>query len=211
MNHQKVRNLYNCEGINDTKRYEGGRQKSKSGLKMPLMVLAKIQRKPLEEKWGFFKFLEPVLQLHEDSRRNPGSVCAPDLAPETSSRDGRTCAASPTLLLRCAGLGRRSRENRAIPWNLPAQLFTRCGLLLSHELLYSKAKLSPRAEKVTGRQGPAGTDTPPSSAAATASPKGHRAAGKAFPGQGRMVSPPRPPLSHHWAHPVRGTGGRSQG
>lgn len=67
---------------------------------MPLMVLAKIQRKPLEEKWGFFKFLEPVLQLHEDSRRNPGSVCAPDLAPETSSGDGPVQPLPPS----CSGV-----------------------------------------------------------------------------------------------------------
>lgn len=98
----------------------------------------------------------------------------------------------------------RSRENRAIPWNLPAQLVTHRGLLLSHELLYSKAKLSPSAEKVTGRQGPAGTDTSPSSAF----PKGHQAAGRAFPmvtGQGKVVLPP--PLCSAGLHI---TGGLSQ-
>lgn len=128
---------------------------------------------------AFLKFLEPVLQLHEGSQEEswkcPGFS---GMAPEPSRGAG---LAQP--------LPEGSRENRAIPWNLPAQLFTPRGLLLSHELLYSKAKLSPSAEKVSGRQGPAGTDPSPSSAF----PKGHQAVGRAFPmvtGQGKVVLPP---------------------
>jgi len=135
---------------------------------MPPLVLEEILRKPLEEKLRrnsvincLFSSLEPVSQLHVDSQQH---VRAPDLVrralqrclvrlqkhqpadrlvqprrqqPPTASRSHR-----PALVCWPARVCSAGEKIGRFPCNLPAQLFTSCGLPLSHELLYSKAKLS---------------------------------------------------------------------
>lgn len=53
---------------------------------MPLMGLEKIQRKPLEEKLFFFFLI--LRTCFAAPRGGILEVCAPELAPETSSGDG---------------------------------------------------------------------------------------------------------------------------
>lgn len=122
--------------------------------------LEKICRKSRQtEALGFFFFLSWNLFCSFTSTHR--STCAPGKLCSAVSINVPTCCWSPEgtiLLWREAA----AQENRAIPCNLPAQLLTSCGLPLSHELLYSKAKLSSGAEKVTGRQGPPGTEQTPS-------------------------------------------------
>lgn len=110
---------------------------------MPPLVLKKIQREPLLEKELFFFSSWKLFRSFPSTGRStcalPGwrgrrrLVWLESQQPPTASGSPRPTPERQAL--RCG-------ENRAILRNLPSQLFPGCGLPLSHELLYSKAKLS---------------------------------------------------------------------
>lgn len=174
------------------------------------MVLAKIQRKPLEEKWGFFKFLEPVLQLHEDSRRNPGSVCAPDLAPETSSGDGPVQPLPPScsgVLAWAGGAGKIGRFpgiflhscSPAADYCCHMSCFTAKPSCL-HEL---RRSLGDRGLRGQTHRPPLPLPPPPQRDTGRQEKRSQGKGGRSHPHGLRSAITGLPP--------VRGTGGRSQG